>query len=154
MFVQCLSVPLLKQYPMEAGSQALRQRQVGQPDLGRLNRKKVCELAPRLKNDQLAGAALRRGRTKLGLIDESTQLLRDGNMPQFRLVGSSLHSDGQEFSVVTFQVALQECDHVTCCAHSFIRGRRTGPAPFGRFLHHIGADRKKMPIRILRLSSS
>ena len=143
---QLLSLPLLKQDPLEARGQALRQCQVSQSNLGCLNRKKICELSPWFENDQLPGTVLRRGLTKFGLIDEFTQLLRDGNMPQSRLVGSSLHRDGQEFSVVTFQVALQKCDHVACCAHSSIRGHRTASSFRDASFIIFGADGKRISI--------
>jgi hypothetical protein len=102
MFVQLPSLPLLKQDSMEASSQTLRQCQVSQPDVGRLNRKEVRKISSRLKNNQLSGTILGRGRAKFGLIDEFTQLLRDGAVAQFRLMRGSLHGDGQKFSVITF----------------------------------------------------
>lgn len=39
-------------------------------------------------------------------------------MPQSRLVGGSLHGHGQKCSIVTFQMAFEDYDHMTCCAHS------------------------------------
>ncbi len=111
-FEQPFSLSLLDQNALEPFGQQHGQNHVSEPERGGLDGEKISKLPSRLKDNELSLSALYGGRPAFGFFDKFTKLLRDSSMAQFRLVSGSLHSDGQEFPIVPFEVTLQERDHV------------------------------------------
>ena len=105
---------LLDQNTFEPVRQVSGKNHVRKPDRGGLHGEKIGKFPPWFKNNQLARSAVNGCRPAFGFFDQFAKLLRNGGVAQFRLMSGSLHGNGQEFPVVTFNVALEERNHVAC----------------------------------------